>query len=160
MARRAQLRSARPSAAAREAEIRSLLADLGAAVHTHTARVPYGGGGQGAVTDPAALSSQRTRAAFVASTTIGGPYQLAVTPAGSQVGVAMALGNDIGRPDGRTLLDLALERDAGALQGVGLSLDTAEALCDHPPLRWTPRVSSWGSGGAYDDEEDATGFHG
>lgn len=27
---------------------------------------------------------------------------------------------------------------------------------DHAPLRWTPRPSSCGSGGAHDDEEDAT----
>ncbi len=32
--------------------------------------------------------------------------------------------------------------------------------CDHPPLWWTPRVSSYGSGGADDDEEDATRVHG
>jgi len=31
---------------------------------------------------------------------------------------------------------------------------------DHPPLWWTPRVSSCGGRGAYDDEEDATRVHG
>ncbi len=33
-------------------------------------------------------------------------------------------------------------------------------LIDHPPLWWTPRVSSCGGGGAYDDEENPTGVHG
>ena len=51
-----------------------------------------------------------------------------------------------------------------ALHAFGLRsawcMDQGYGRTDHPPLRWTPRVSSWGSGGAYDDEEDATGFHG
>jgi len=31
---------------------------------------------------------------------------------------------------------------------------------DHPPLRWTPRLSSCGSGGGDDDEEDTAWVHG
>ena len=54
--------------------------------------------------------------------------------------------------------DLALQRQT--LREAGCRRLYEEKLSDHPPLRWTPRVSSWGSGGAYDDEEDATGFHG
>lgn len=129
MARRPSRQIDRPSPAAQEAKIRDLAADLGATVHTHTARVPYGGDTGGAVTDPAALSGQRAHGAFVASTTIEGPYQLAVAATGGAIGVAMALGNDMGLPGGRTLLDLALDRDAGALQRAGLSSATADALC-------------------------------
>ncbi len=112
-----------------DSKIRTLTANLGAMVHTHTARVPYGGDSEGAVTDPAALSGQRQHAAFVASTTIGGPYQLAVSAAGSAIGVAMTLGNDMGLSGGLSLLDLALSRDADALQQAGLSATTADALC-------------------------------
>lgn len=112
-----------------DTKVRSLATNLGAMVHTHTARVPYGGDSEGAVTDPAALSMQRQRAAFVASTTIEGPYQLAVSAAGSAIGVAMTLGNDMGLSGGFSLLDLALNRDADALQRTGLSATTANALC-------------------------------
>jgi len=129
LARRPLQQAPRPSLAASEPRICDLAASLAGAVHTHTARVPYGGDSEGAVTDLAALGSQRTRAPFVASTTIEGPYQLAVSGVGNTIGVAMALGNDRGLPGGRTLLDLALDGDADALQRAGLSPKTADTLC-------------------------------